>query len=381
MTLKRQSTSLSDGRRIVVKIGSSLLVEDASGHIRRRWLDALAEDVFSCREQGQEILIVSSGAIAVGRRHVGRASGSLRLHEKQAAAATGMVRLAHAFQEVLGHHGLTIAQILLTLDDTEDRRRYINARNTLATLLKWQAVPLINENDTVATDEIRFGDNDRLAARVAAMVSADTLILLSDVDGLYTADPSLDPSAEFIPKVTQLTPAIEAMGGGALPGHSTGGMTTKLAAAKIAMGAGCRMVITNGHDLHPLRRIKDGTPCTWFLPSASPQAARKRWIAGTVNPAGTVIVDQGAERALALGKSLLPAGVIEIEGDFARGAAVNVQSRDGRNIGKGLIAYAAKDARCIMGCKTSEIESYLGYRGQDEIIHRDDLVFDRGNTG
>lgn len=309
MTPKRQSTNLGDGRRIVVKIGSSLLVGDDGGQIRRRWLDTLAEDVSACEGRGQEILIVSSGAIAVGRRHLNRASGSLRLHEKQAAAATGMVRLAHAFQEVLGRHGLTIAQILLTLDDTEDRRRYINARNTLTTLIKWHVVPLINENDTVATDEIRFGDNDRLAARVAAMVSADTLILLSDVDGLYTADPRLDPSAERIPEIKEITPAIDAMGGGALPGYSTGGMITKLAAAKIAVGAGCRMVITNGHDLHPLRRIDEGAPCSWFLPPATPQAARKRWIAGTLNPAGTVIVDQGLKELWHQARACFPQGL------------------------------------------------------------------------
>jgi glutamate 5-kinase len=369
--------SLLSVRRLVVKIGSSLLVDDHLGTIRRGWLEALAEDLADMRARGQEVLVVSSGAIAVGRRHLQFRSGSLRLEEKQAAAATGMIRLAHAYQEALAHHGLTVAQILLTLDDSEDRRRYLNARNTLTTLLRIGAIPLINENDTVATDEIRFGDNDRLAARVAAMISADTLVLLSDIDGLYSADPRKDAGARLIPIVREVSPEIEAMAGQTSAAYGSGGMVTKLAAARIALAAGCRMVIADGQHLHPLKRIAGGAASTWFLPAATPQAARKRWIGGTLNPAGTLIVDAGAVRALAAGKSLLPAGVIGVEGRFERGAAVVVKTSDGLEVGRGLCAYSSDDARRIMGHKTSEIEAFLGYRGRDEMIHRDDLALER----
>lgn len=373
----RDDIDIGGARRLVVKIGSALLVEDASGAVRADWLTALVDDLARCRQRGQDVLIVSSGAIACGRRHLGLASGSLRLEEKQAAAAIGMIRLAHAYHEALGRHGLTVAQVLLTLDDSEDRRRYLNARNTLTALLHAGAVPLINENDTVATDEIRFGDNDRLGARVAAMVSADTLVLLSDVDGLYTADPHGPDEARLIRVVPEITPAIEAMAGQAQSGFGSGGMITKLIAAKIAVAAGCRMVIASGQPLHPLRRIEDGAPCTWFLAAASPHAARKQWIGGSLKPAGALIVDAGAERALGRGKSLLPAGVIGVEGDFGRGAAVVVRSPSGQVLAKGLSAYASADARRIVGLKSSEIEARLGYRGRDEMIHRDDLVLER----
>ena len=359
---------------MVVKIGSDLLVDDERGTVHRHWLETLAEDLAVCRGRGQELVIVSSGAIAVGRRHLHLSDGDLRLEEKQAAAATGMVRLAHAYQETLEKHGMTVAQVLLTLDANENRRHYINARNTLETLLRLGAVPLINENDTVATDEIRFGDNDRLAARVAAMIGADTLVLLSNVDGLYTADPLTDKDARLIPEVHDVTPEIEALAGAVATGYGSGGMVTKLAAAKIALGAGCRMVIADGSALHPLKRIEDGTPCTWFLPSATPRTARKRWIAGTLRPAGTITVDDGALRALEKGKSLLPAGVIAAEGDFQRGDAVVVKDPGGREVARGLTAYSAADARRIMGHKSGEIEGLLGYRGRDEMIHRDDLV-------
>ncbi len=374
MTAKAQSTDLAAGRRVVVKIGSDLLVDDERGTVRRHWLEALAEDLAACRGRGQELVIVSSGAIAVGRRPLGFADGDLRLEEKQAAAATGMVRLAHAYHETLEKHRMTVAQVLLTLADNDDRRRYINARNTLDALLRAGAVPLINENDTVATDEIRFGDNDCLAARVAAMIGADTLVLLSNVDGLYTADPLTDKDARLIPEVRDITPEIEALAGPVATGYGSGGMVTKLDAAKIAMSAGCRMVIADGTALHPLKRIEDGAPCTWFLPSATPRTARKRWIAGTLRPAGTITVDDGALKALAKGKSLLPAGVIAAEGDFQRGDAVVVKGPGGREVARGLIAYSAADARRIMGHKSGEIEGLLGYRGRDEMIHRDDLV-------
>jgi glutamate 5-kinase len=326
------------------------------------------------RKRGQEVLIVSSGAIAVGRRHLKLSDGNLRLEEKQAAAATGMLRLAHAYQEELAHHDLTMAQVLMTLDDSENRRRYLNARNTLEALLRLGVVPLINENDTVATDEIRLGDNDRLGARVAAMVSADILILLSDVDGLYTADPRKDDSATIIPKVHEITSEIEAMAGQAQSQVGTGGMVTKLIAAKVAVGAGCSMVIASGHEFNPIRRIEEGATCTWFIPKGTPRSARKHWIAGTLNPVGKLIIDDGALEALQRGKSLLPAGVAGVDGEFQKGDAVIVVNGDATEVGRGLAAYSSDDARQLMGHKSSEIEDLLGYRGADEMIHRDDLV-------
>jgi glutamate 5-kinase len=365
---------LASAKRIVVKIGSALLADAARGTLHRQWLEGLAADVARCRKRGQQVVLVSSGAIAAGRRQLGFATGELRLEEKQAAAAAGMIRLAHAYQECLAQHELTVAQVLLTLDDSENRRRYLNARNTLNTLLSVGAVPLINENDTVATDEIRFGDNDRLAARVAEMVMADTLVLLSDIDGLYTADPHKDPAARFIPEISDLTPEIEAMAGKPLSGVGSGGMITKLAAAKIAMGAGCRMVIADGHEPKPLQRIEQGCRATWFIPQATPITARKRWIAGTLQPVGHLTIDAGAEKALGAGKSLLPAGVTRIEGTFQRGDAVTVRNAEGRELARGLTAYSSEDARRIMGHKSGETETILGYRGRDEIIHRDDLV-------
>ncbi len=374
MNPHRQTTDLSAARRIVIKIGSSLLVDEEHGTIHRKWLSALAEDVARLSARTQEVVIVSSGAIAVGRRHLKFADGNLRLEEKQASAATGMLRLAHAYQEELAHYDLTLAQVLMTLDDSENRRRYINARNTLETLLRRGAVPLINENDTVATDEIRLGDNDRLGARVAAMISADTLILLSDVDGLYTADPRRDENATVIPEVHEITPEIEAMAGQAQTSVGSGGMVTKLAAAKVAMGAGCRMIIADGHELNPVRRIEEGASCTWFIPKGTPRTARKHWIAGTLNPAGKLIVDDGALNALRGGKSLLPAGVVDVEGNFQKGDAVVVVNGDGAEVGRGLVAYSIDDARLLMGHKSSEIEHLLGYRGVDELIHRDNLV-------
>ncbi|MGZ9103693.1 MAG: glutamate 5-kinase, partial [Rhodoplanes sp.] len=294
----REGRTLAASRRVVVKIGSALLVEEGKGTIRSSWLEAFAADVAALRARGQEVLIVTSGAVAVGRRSLRFGHRALRLAEKQAAAATGMVQLAQAYQEALDRHGLTVALVLLTLDDSEHRRRYINARNTLTTLLGMGALPLINENDTVATDEIRFGDNDRLSARVAAMVSADMLVLLSDIDGLYTGDPHKDPNATLIPEVRDITPQIEASAGAALPGYGTGGRVTKLAAAKIAIAAGCGMVIADGKPLHALQRVDQGGPCTWFMPSASPQTARKRWIGGSLKPSGALTVDEGAARAL-----------------------------------------------------------------------------------
>ena len=368
------SEGLAKSRRLIVKIGSALLVEDASGDIKRAWLDALVEDIARCRARGQEMVIVSSGAIAVGRRPLGLTGKSLKLEEKQAAAAAGQIRLAHAYQESLGRHGIAVAQILLTPEDTEERRRHLNARATIEQLLALHAVPVINENDTVATSEIRFGDNDRLAARVAQMISADTLVLLSDIDGLYTADPRRDPAARHIAEVREISPAIEAMAGAAPAGYSSGGMVTKLAAARIAMAAGCRMAIAKGEALRPLQAIEAGAKATWFLPGSEPRTARKRWIAGTLNPMGVLVVDAGAVAALRRGTSLLPAGVTDIEGEFERGDPVAIKTRDGREVARGLSAYSSEDARAIAGHKSGEIEAILGYRGRDEMIHRDDLV-------
>ena len=366
--------ALETAKRLVVKVGSALLVDEEKGDIRRAWLDALADDIARLKRRGVEVLMVSSGAIACGRRHLSLTAKTLKLEEKQAAAATGQIRLAHAWQAALGRHDITVAQILLTPEDTEQRRRHLNARSTIQQLLKLGAVPVINENDTVATDEIRFGDNDRLAARVAQMVSADTLVLLSDIDGLYTADPRRDRAAERIAHVTDVTPEIEAMAGAAPEGFSSGGMVTKITAAKIALAAGCRMAIALGKVEHPLAALENGAACTWFVPQAGPRTARKRWIAGTLQPVGTLRVDAGAVTALAAGKSLLPAGVVGIEGDFERGDPVVVRGPNGAEIARGLVAYSAADAARIQGHKSREIEALLGSRGRDEMIHRDDLV-------
>jgi glutamate 5-kinase len=361
-------------KRVVVKIGSALLVEEDSGAVHRAWLDALIDDVARLHAGGTEVVLVSSGAIAVGRRHLGLTRRTIRLEEKQAAAATGQIRLAHAYQEALARHGLTVVQVLVTLSDTEQRRRHLNARSTIDTLLRLGAVPVINENDTVATSEIRFGDNDRLGARVAAMIDAEGLVLLSDIDGLYDRDPKRDPQARFIDRVDEITPEIEAMAGEAQPGYSSGGMVTKLAAARIAVGAGCHMAIAQGRPLNPLRRIAEGGRCTWFRSQVEPQQARKRWIAGALKPAGTVTVDAGALKALKAGKSLLPAGVTQVEGRFERGDAVIVRDARGREVARGLTAYSDEAARRIIGHKSRDIEAILGYRGREELIHRDDLA-------
>jgi glutamate 5-kinase len=298
----------------------------------------------------------------------------LRLEEKQAAAATGQVQLAHAYQEALALHDITVALVLLTPDDTESRRRHLNARNTIDQLLKLKVVPVINENDTITTAEIRFGDNDRLAARVAQMICADVLVLLSDIDGLYTGDPRKNPAARHIPEIHELTPEIESMAGEALSNYSSGGMVTKLAAARICMNAGCHMVIARGVELHALRLLDERARCSWFIPAAEPRTARKRWIAGSIQLVGTFVIDDGAVIALAAGKSLLPAGIMAVEGEFHRGDAVMIRTRDGRILGCGLSAYSSADARRICGHRSAEIESLLGWRGRDEMIHRDDLA-------
>lgn len=370
----RAGNRLAGARRVVVKIGSALLVEKTTGRLNRAWLEAFATDVAALRARGQEVILVSSGAIALGRRELGLAPGKLRLEESQAAAAVGQIRLAHAWKDVLGQHEFTAAQMLLTLGDTEERRRYLNARGTLETLLRLGGIPVINENDTVATAEIRYGDNDRLAARVAQMASADCLVLLSDVDGLYTADPTADPTARHIPEVTQITPEIEGMAGGSASDVGSGGMTTKVMAGRIAIAAGCDMCIAIGRELRPLERIETGARCTWFVAQSSPRTVRKQWIAGLLKPAGTLHVDAGAALALRGGKSLLPAGVTSVDGRFDRGDAVVVRDVDGVEIARGLSAYSSEDARRACGRRSQELEAILGYRGRDEIIHRDDLV-------
>ena len=369
--------ALAGATRVVIKIGSSLLAQPETGTLNEDWLDGLARDVADLRRRGTDVLIVSSGAIAIGRRHLGLAAGSLRLEEMQAAAACGQIRLAHAYQSVLARHSIGVAQILLTHEDTEARRRYLNARSTINTLLSLGTVPVINENDTVATSEIRFGDNDRLAARVAVMMSADLLVLLSDVDGLYETDPRHDPDARWIPVVERITPQIEAMAGDVGTPSAAGGMVTKIAAAKHAMAAGCHMVIAKGAVDRPLTALEDGARSTWFISTASPRAARKGWIASALEPRGALVIDEGAWRALVQGRSLLPAGVKAVEGAFERGDAVAVRVERGGEAGRGLVAYSAADARRIIGHKSREIERILGYRGRAEMIHRDDLVLDK----
>src|SRR5476651_130417 len=369
-----KTPSLKDFRRIVVKVGSSLLVDSSAGRLHRDWLTALAADIAALHKDKKDVLVVSSGAIALGRAVLKLPAGALKLEEAQAAAAVGQISLARAWSESLGAHGLAAGQVLLTLGDTEERRRYLNARSTIDKLLEWRSVPVINENDTVATTEIRYGDNDRLAARVATMVSADLLVLLSDVDGLYDKPPVAGGGAKLVPVVARITPEIEAMAGASGSELSRGGMLTKIEAGKIATTAGSHMVIASGHVAHPLRAIADGAASTWFLTPANPVTARKKWIAGSLEPRGALMIDAGAVRALRMGKSLLPAGVIKIEGAFGRGDAVLVRGPDGTEIGRGLIAYDADDADKIKGRSSADVLLILGFAGRTEMIHRDDLV-------
>jgi glutamate 5-kinase len=369
-----RSPQLKNFRRIVVKVGSSLLIDSDAGEVRASWLKALAADIAKLHGGGRDLLIVSSGAIALGRSRLKLPRGPLKLEESQAAAAVGQIALARIWSEVLGDHGIGAGQILVTLQDTEERRRYLNARSTIGKLLDWRAVPVINENDTVATNEIRYGDNDRLAARVATMASADLLILLSDIDGLYDAPPAQNPNAKLIPVVDSVTGEIEGMAGDAASELSRGGMRTKIEAAKIATIGGTHMLIASGKIEHPLQAIADGGRCTWFLTPANPVTARKRWIAGSLEPKGTLTIDAGAVNALRAGKSLLPAGVVRVDGQFARGDAVIVRGPDTREVGRGLVAYDADDAERIKGRSSPDVMSILGLSGRSEMIHRDDLV-------
>lgn len=361
-------------KRIVVKIGSALLVDRASGRLKQGWLDALVDDVAVLAKAGKDVVLVSSGAIALGRHTLALPKGPLELEQSQAAAAVGQISLAHAYQERFAARGLVAAQILLTLGDTEERRRYLNARHTLQTLLALKAIPVVNENDTVATTEIRYGDNDRLSARVASMVSADCLVLLSDIDGLYTAPPGTSAEARRLDVVAEITPEIEAMAGDAGTELSKGGMKTKIEAGRIARGAGCNMVIASGKVDHPLAAIAAGAPCTWFLAPSDPVTAKKRWISGQLEPKGAVYLDAGAEKALLSGKSLLPAGVTRLEGSFDRGDAVLIRAADGRELGRGLVAYTRSEAERIIGKRTQEIAEILGFERTDELIHRDDMA-------
>ena len=366
-------TSLTSAKRIVIKIGSSLIAESAA--LRREWLAAMAADIAAFHADGKEIILVSSGAVALGRPRVGLGSGALSLEEKQAAAAAGQPLLIQAWQQAFDAHGINVAQLLLTLDDSEDRRRYLNARATFAQLLAHRLIPIVNENDTVATAELKFGDNDRLAARVAVMLAADTLVLLSDVDGLYTKNPAQHKDAEHLPVVSELTPAILAMAGGAASATSNGGMVTKLDAAQMATRAGCRMVIAQGNVLHPLKALGNGARATWFTSTTKPGLARKQWIAASVHLPGHILIDDGAAKALTSGKSLLPAGVTAVEGSFERGDTIGIKiTSSGTLVAKGIVAYSSAEVERIRGKKTDAIETILGYAHRDTLIHRDDLA-------
>jgi glutamate 5-kinase len=368
-----KTPTLKSFYRIVVKVGSSLLVDSAAGQLKREWLSSLAADIAALHGESKDLIVVSSGAIALGRTVLKLPAGTLKLEDSQAAAAVGQIALARAWSEALGARGLTAGQVLMTLQDTEERRRYLNARSTIAKLLEWRSVPVINENDTVATSEIRYGDNDRLAARVATMMSADLLVLLSDIEGLYDKPPS-QAGAKLVPLVPRITPDIEAMAGAPESALARGGMLTKIQAGKIATTAGTHMLIASGHVAHPLERIAQDAPCTWFLTPANPVTARKKWIAGSLEPRGTLVIDGGAVKALRSGKSLLPAGVVKVEGRFGRGDAVLVRGPDGHEIGRGLIAFDAEDAERIKGRSSADIPAIVGFAGRTEMIHRDDLV-------
>jgi glutamate 5-kinase len=372
--MARKVPALTDFRRIVVKVGSSLLVDGSAGCVRERWLASLVDDIAELHKDRRDLLVVSSGAIALGRAVLKLPKGPLKLEESQAAAAVGQIALARTWSEALDRHGIGAGQVLVTLQDTEERRRYLNARETIDKLLEWRAVPVINENDTVATNEIRYGDNDRLAARVATMASADALVLLSDIDGLYDAPPNGTTTANHIPLVERITPDIEGMAGSAASELSRGGMVTKIEAAKIATSAGTHLVIASGRIDHPLTALSAGARCTWFLTPANPVTARKKWIAGSLEPRGMLTIDAGAVAALRRGKSLLPAGVIRVDGEFSRGDAVVIRGPDGTEIGRGLVAYDHDDASRIKGRPSSDIPLVLGGEGRVVMVHRDDLV-------
>ncbi|HVV68754.1 MAG TPA: glutamate 5-kinase [Gammaproteobacteria bacterium] len=368
------SQQLATAKRIVIKVGSALLVDNDTGTIQQAWFNSLIADVVKCWQEGKEVILVSSGAVALGRKFLKNTNPQLQLEQKQAAAAIGQIQLAHAYQEALAKNQIIVAQVLLTLDDSENRRRYLNAKNTLESLLTSRIIPVINENDTVATAEIRYGDNDRLAARVSQMVSADVLILLSDIDGLYTADPRQNPQAKFIPEVKELTSEILAMAGNSGSIYGSGGMITKLAAAKIALASGCKMVIALGKPQNPIMQIDKVGRNTWFIPKTTPISARKNWIAQHLKPLGALSIDDGAEAALRQGKSLLAAGMVSLTGEFQKGDCVCILNSGQQEIGRGLVNYPAREVRKLIGHKSSEFADILGYPGCEAVVHRDDLV-------
>lgn len=365
--------ALSEFRRLVIKVGSSLLIGD-DDHVNRGWLEGLAEDIATLQGSGHEVLIVSSGAIAIGSTVLDINKQRARLEDLQAAAAAGQVQLVHAYQEALGVHSISAAQILLTPEDTENRRRFLNARGTLEKLLECAVVPIINENDTVATEEIRYGDNDRLAARVAQLVMADALILLSDVDGLYSADPGSDANAKLIPEVRKITDEIQEMAGATRSAIGSGGMATKVQAARIATHAGCSTVIASGAIDRPLETLAVGGTCTVFRAEGTPAAARKQWLAGVLEVRGELRLDDGAASALKDGKSLLPVGVVEVVGNFRRGDVVTLVDSAGNELGRGLAEYSNEEAGQLVGCRSEQFEERLGYRGRSVMVHRDELV-------
>ena len=365
--------ALTKARRIVVKIGSALLVDAETGALRRDWLASLAGDVARLKGRGADVVLVSSGSIALGRGVLGLAAGSLPLEQSQAAAAVGQIRLARAYEEALAAFDIAAAQVLVTLEDSADRRRYLNIRATLETLLGLGTVPIVNENDTIATDEIRFGDNDRLAAQVAVTIGADMAILLSDVDGFYDGNPQVDPGARRYGVVEEITPVLEAQAGEGVSGLSKGGMKTKVMAAKTATAAGCALIITEGSRLHPLSGLEDGAPHTLFKARLTPASARKHWIA-SMKPRGTLRVDAGAVKALGLGNSLLPAGVTAVSGRFGRGDPVDIVGPEGARLGAGLSRYTSDEARALIGKRSNEIEAVLGYPGRAALVHRDDMA-------
>ena len=365
--------TLKNYKRIVIKIGSSLLVNDKTGKLNIDWLNALASDIVNLKRKKHEIIVVSSGSIALGREALKLTSKSLALEESQAAAAVGQIQLARAYEDVLATHKITAAQVLVTLEDIRSRKRYLNSRATLNQLLSMNVIPIVNENDTVATEEIRYGDNDRLAAQVAVTVGADLVVLLSDVDGLYSADPSIDMAAKFIPEVTEITSEIEAMAGEARNVIAKGGMKTKIIAAKMATSGGASLVITRGSIFNPLEMLNTGSISTWFKAKDNPQQARKSWIK-SMKACGNIIIDPGAEEALKIGKSLLPAGVLSVSGKFHRGDPVDISNSEGLNVGIGIVRYTATEAKKLIGSRLVEVEKILGYPSRKALIHRDDMA-------
>ena len=363
--------NLEDTKRIVIKIGSSLLFHEDSNKLNEKWLSSLAEDIQYLNENHKE---VTSGAIALGAKDLDLDSDEMKLDINQAISSVGQIHLMSSYKNAFEKNEIKIAQILLTLDDTEQRRRSINARRTIDTLLKMGIMPIVNENDTIATSEIKYGDNDRLASRVAQVTSSDCLILLSNINGLYSSDPKNNDKIKLISEITEINEEIENMVGDSVSELGKGGMKTKISAAKTAMAAGCHMAITNGTINNPIKALFKKRPCTWFRPARTPLASRKQWIVGTMKPIGTIVIDEGALIALKKGSSLLPAGIIRVSGDFSRGDVVTVLSEENEKIGLGLAGYSSNDTNKIMGHKSNEIAKILNYSFREEFIHKDDLV-------